>query len=139
MKTSLTIDGHGFSSYCGGELRTFTEEKRAFYLEKYGRTFGSECSTLRKYHHLKEVAINGKEWVAILAVDRLTDGTVRNRSFHLLSKCGKYKAIRYGENFYSFECLIWRKGLKSTFGKYARGVQRLHNSLLGACKAVATL
>ena len=139
MTTELTIDGQTFSSYWGGELRTFTGGKQAFYLKKYGRTFGSECSTLRKYHQLKEVTIDGKEWVAIMAVDRLNAGTVRNRSFKLLSKCGRYKVIQYGDNFYSFECSTWRKGLQSTFGNYARGVQRLHSSLLDACKAVATI
>ena len=138
MNTGLHVNGEPFSSYYGGEHRKIDPQMAEKYTRK-GRSFGTEYSTLRKYHYLRRVAVDGKSWILVHAVDRNPCGEFRRRCFEYRSECGKYKVVKYGKKVFAFQCIGRANGMRSQFGNHANGIQKEFNSHLEALKAVATI
>jgi hypothetical protein len=135
MRTSIKLeDGFNYSAYWGGELRPARKLLN-------GLECGEHCS-VRKYHTLELIEVDGVSWVKEYQDDENYPG-----SYHLSYKstCGNYKVSEYyagstadsGKVFLPYQCSTWRKHMQSTFGNYLRGQKETFKTFKKAAESVA--
>ncbi len=106
-----------YQSYWGGRLLT-----------ENNPDFPPFC-TVRKYHQLTKLTIEGKEWIKEYQIDENHPGE-RSAHHDYFSVCGYYHiAVYHTEegkpHFMAYKASTHRKHMKSTFGNYVRGIHNM--------------
>ena len=132
MNNSITLpNGEEFTKYYGGKL--IKEGDIALFSRDIRTKYVAPFSTIREYRGVEYKTVEGLDFVSV----------GDKSGVELLTLCGNYKisgpySSKKGPQYNVYRCVVWRAGLKSTFGNYADCKQH-SNTLLQAVSQLKPL